>query len=291
MLLLDQLLTMLPQMTALYGERSTGAPHFFSWMFQQSNWNWSLLQGIGDGQALQLAMWVWMGATICLLLGWNTRAVAIVVWVLSVSFTNLNVNSINAGDHIRGILLMYLMLTPCGAAWSIDAWRRRRMLGAVPQIFVHPWALRLLLVQLSFMYSASGICKLSGESWTHGDSLYYVMQDLTLTRFSPQQLELPIWLTQIATWSVLAWETLFPLLVWNRRTRVASLWFGVSMHVGILITMELGGFPLYLLAAYVPLILEEYYGGDQVLGPFGKFTAPERLATTARRVGLLQIGG
>ena len=84
------------------------------------------------------------------------------------------------------------------------------------------------------------------------------LHDVTLTRFSWQQLWLPLWLTQIMTWSVLAWEILFPVLLFHRRTRILALWFGVSMHLGIFITMELGGFPLYVLAAYVPLLWEEH---------------------------------
>lgn len=252
-LLLDQGLTMLPHLGSLYGGGSAGAPSLFAWMFERPNMHWSLLQGVNDPQAVALLFYVWMAATIGLLVGWNTRLCSIVVWVLAVSFTNLNVYAINAGDHIRGMVLLYLMLTPCGAVWSIDACNETSD-GRV--CVAHPWALRLLLIQLAFMYCASGLCKLSGYNWLAGNSLHYVMRDLSLTRFSAEVLPMPYWITQLATWSVLFWEISFPVLYCFRRTRLLALVAGVMMHAGIFVTMELGCFPLYLLAVYGALLLE-----------------------------------
>jgi len=261
-LLLDQVMTMLPNLRAIYGEGSTGAPQLYTWMFERPQWHWSLLQGIRDPQAIELMLYVWMAATIGLLIGWNTRLCAIVVWMLAVSFTNLNVYAINAGDHIRGMLLLYVAMVPCGAAWSVDAWLQSRQqdgVASAARVHVHPWALRLLLIQLAWMYGASGLCKLSGHNWVAGDSLYYVMHDLSLTRFSAEMAQVPYWAMQVATWSVLAWEVLFPLLVVFRRTRVWALLAGVAMHLGIFVTMELGCFPLYLLAVYAALLLEVWW--------------------------------
>ncbi|TWT39005.1 HTTM domain-containing protein [Blastopirellula retiformator] len=277
-LLVDQLVTMLPQLSVLYGRGSTGDPQIYSWFFDRPQLHWSLLQQISDPQAITLAFYFWIAATIGLLIGWNTRICAIVVWALSISFTNLNMYAINAGDHIHGMLLLYVMLTPCGAVWSIDALRRSTSGEPSVQLLASPWALRLLLIQFAFMYGASGLCKFSGHNWTAGDSLYYVLRDLSLTRFSADLLPTPYWVTQIMTWSVLVWETGFPLLILFRRTRIWALWFGVSMHLGIFVSMELGCFPLYLLAAYVPLIMYEYQATARVSQTDTAAVAPTALA-------------
>lgn len=257
-LLADQLLTMLPHLDLLFGGGSAGAPHLFGWMFERPQMHWSLLAGVADAKAVALLFYIWIAATAGLLLGWNTRLCSIAVWVLAVSFTNLNTYAINAGDHIRGMLLLYLMLVPCGAIWSLDAWLRRAQ--EEPPRQAHPWALRLLLIQMAWMYGASGLCKLSGYNWPAGNSLYYVMHDVSLTRFSAEMLPLPYWMTQLATWSVLAWEVTFPALLLFRRTRLPALLFGMAMHLGIFVTMELGCFPLYLLAAYAALLSERAAG-------------------------------
>lgn len=263
-LLLDIFGTILPDADRLFGGGSYGEPSLFAWMFENPRMHWSLLEGVSDHAAIRLALWVWATATLCLLVGWNTRVSAVLVWVLSVSFTNLNLYAINAGDHIRGMLLLYLMLVPCGAVWSVDARQRRRLVGSAPrEVRVHPWALRLMLLQLALMYCASGICKMTGEDWTSGSSLYYVMRDTSLTRISADQFALPYIVTRLMTWTVLAWEVAFPLLIAVRRTRGIALWMGAAFHLGIFVTLEIGCFPLYLLALYVPLLAEHHSRGAE----------------------------
>jgi hypothetical protein len=203
---------------------------------------------------LTIAFWTWVASVVLLLVGFWTRAAAIAAWALTMSFANVNPNIDNAGDTIRGIILFYLMLSPCGAVWSIDRWLQNRRGGNVPT-HVYPWALRLLFFQLVFIYFMNGLYKLTGSDWLAGDSLHYVLCDLSLTRFSREQLPIPFVVTQLATWLVLVWEVTFPVLVIFRRTRFPALLFGVAFHLGIFLTMELGGFVPYVLCLYLPLCI------------------------------------
>ncbi len=212
-----------------------------------------------DPILLRVSAGVWALSAVLLLVGWKTRTAAIAAWVLSASFANLNPNIDNAGDVIRGIVLFYLMLSPCEAVWSVDAAFQRRNLALAgdadwPGTLISPWALRLLFVQLVLIYFMNGLYKLGGENWWRGDSLHYVFCDLTLTRFSYAQLPAPVWLTRLATWLVLAWEVGFPLWVSLPWTRRSALWFGVLFHLGIYATMELGNFVPYILTLYLPLL-------------------------------------
>jgi len=142
---------------------------------------------------------------------------------------------------------------------------------------IYPWALRLLFVQMMFIYFCNGLYKATGTDWHKGNSLYYVLGDITLTRWSFAQFHLPYWLTRALTYSVLVWEVGFPFLVvvpWvlanlldrmgQRRPAVVvaglrpivvlTLCFGVAFHLGIGLTMELGGFVPYMLCLYLPLL-------------------------------------
>jgi uncharacterized membrane protein YphA (DoxX/SURF4 family) len=213
-----------------------------------------VLYGVEDPAVLKAAAVVWAVATLLLLLGLGTRVSAVVTWILSTSFATLNPSIDNAGDSIRGILLLYLMLSPCGAVWSLDAWRRRRRGHVQEPIFVHPWPLRLLFVQMCFIYFMNGAYKLLGNDWARGNSLYYVLGDLTLARWSYAQVPVPYVLTRLLTWTVLAWEVGFPLLVALPWTRTAALVIGAAFHVSIGISMELGGFAFYALCMYLPLL-------------------------------------
>lgn len=210
-----------------------------------------LLHAWQDDRGLtMLAMGLWLASAVLLLLGVMTRFAAIAAWLLSMSFAAANPYLDNAGDTIRLILQLYLMLSPCGAAWSIDALFARRP----GPVYVYPWPLRMIFVQLIFIYFMNGLYKLFGDSWLHGNSLHYVLGDLTLTRFSRTLFALPIEVTRIMTWTVLIWEVTFPLLLITKWTRIIALIMGVLFHVGIFATMELGGFVPYALCMYLPLL-------------------------------------
>lgn len=278
-LLIDLLTTYLPGINDFYGSGSLGSPELFAYLGKAPKWYWSILRGVEEQRILLEAMILWTLATACLLLGLCTRLSVLVVWVLSTSFANLNPYIENAGDEVRGIILVYLLLSPCGAAWSVDSWLRRRRSGNTEPVFIHPWPLRLLFVQMTFIYFVNGMFKLSGQDWRSGASLYYVLGDLTLARWSYAQVPLPYPLTRLLSWTVLGWEVGFPLLMalpWLalglyhtlriapalgeplvtslRWLRVIALCFGASFHLGIWLAMELGMFAPYMLCLYMPLL-------------------------------------
>lgn len=252
-LLLDILFAYLPHVRDFYGPNSLGSPQVF-WNDQPGS-SWSLLGHVESQRGFCLALAVWAGAAALLLVGLFSRASAASAWGLSQSFLALNPNIHNAGDTVRTMILFYLMLTPCAAAWSLDCWRKQSGKPA----FVYPWALRLLFVQMTVIYFYNGVHKLMGPQWRAGTSLYYVMGDLTLTRLSAADLPVPFALTQILTWTVMVWEVAFPVLVLLPSTRKMALVVGVLFHVGIGLSLELGAFAPYMLCLYLPLLPWEFF--------------------------------
>jgi hypothetical protein len=274
--LIDLLTTYLPTLTDFYGGGSLGSPDLFAYMMRAPRWWWSVLRGVEDQAVLKAALFIWIGATVFVLIGLWTRFSVAVVWLLSTSFGTINPYIENAGDQVRGIILFYLLLTPCGAVWSLDRLRQRSQQTC--PILIHPWALRLLFVQMTLIYFFNGLYKLDGVDWSAGTSLYYVLGDLTLARWSYAQLPVPFVLTQVLSWIVLVWEVSFPLwmlLPWLavsliqpwlpvglgvglvrflRGLRLAALILGVLFHLGILLTMEIGLFAPYMLCLYLPLV-------------------------------------
>jgi hypothetical protein len=253
-LLVDLLWNYWPHLHDFFGRDSLGSPELFAWYGRAPRWNWSLFRGVEEPPVFDVAMILWLAAVTGLLLGFWTRLNAVAVWALSTSFANLNTWIDNAGDQIRAIVLFYLILTPCGAAWSLDSlWQRWRGRRTGP-VFIHPWPLRLLVLQMMVMYGCNGLYKVCGQSWQDGNSLYYVLNDITLVRFSYVQMPVPVWITRLLTWTVLVWEITFPLSVCLRWTRTPALLFGASFHLGIFASMELGGFAPYALCLYLPFI-------------------------------------
>jgi hypothetical protein len=249
-LLVDVLCTYVPHVFDFFGPNHLGGPTWTSALWTPEHRYWSILHELDNPDLLLPAMLIWILAILTLLVGFFTRVSAAVVWVLSVSFARLNPNIDNAGDTIRTIGLFYLMLSPCGTVWSVDARRR----GPDAPRLVYPWPLRLLFVQLIFIYFCNGVHKAVGKDWPEGKSLYYVLGDLTLARWSYAQVTVPYWITRALTWLVLGWEVLFPLLIIWRPIRIVALCFGAAFHLGIWVNMELGGFAPYALCLYLPLL-------------------------------------
>jgi hypothetical protein len=253
-LLLDLLMTLLPWAADFFGPGGLEANVRAS----PPPWPWSL--AAESPSAARVFLLFWLVSAGLLLVGLASRGAAAVAWLLTISFNHFHPTLTNAGDVVCAVGLLYLTLSPCGAAWSLDAWLRGRRAPAV----VPPWPLRLLFVQMVLMYFCNGLHKLAGVEWRSGEALYLVLADLSLSRWSYAQLPLPYPLTRLLTWTVLVWELGFPLLVCWKWTRRLALGFGVAFHLALLATVELGCFPLYALCLYLPLVPWERVGPTRV---------------------------
>ncbi len=233
-----------------------------------------LLGWDGNINLLYLAFLVWGLFTLFLTIGFNTRVSTIIVWLLSISFYHLNPLINSGGDLVKNIILFYLMLSPCGAAWSVDQCFRRFSFGEKGPFYISPWPLRLMFLQLVCIYFFTGLHKITGETWLYGESLYYVLADLALTRLSYDQLAIPPLALQILTWVILGWQLSFPILVSIPYVRPIALSFGVLFHLGTLTLLELGGFEGYMLVLYLPLLPWSRWLGEK------KGEGPEEEAKT-----------
>jgi hypothetical protein len=302
-----------------YGRNSLGEPSVYATRFEDGL-RWSLLKNVWEPSQVKLLMTLWVLASFFLLIGLFSRTCAAYSFAMSVSIAHSNSNIDNAGDNVRLLILFYLMLCPCGAAWSVASWLRRRFYWTAARsedgafrglalvrraeplrtpVFVYPWALRLLFVQMMLIYECNGIAKSVGDTWHDGHSLYYVLCDLTLSRYSYAMFPLPLWMTQYMTWMVLWWEILFApvmLVPWRtladllrrvpwvgrahvllRYNREIFLCFGASFHLGIFLGMEIGGFPWYMLCLYLPLLPWERFRRARV-GPAVPDSSPSDTA-------------
>jgi uncharacterized membrane protein YphA (DoxX/SURF4 family) len=246
-LLTDVLAFHLPYASDLFGSGSFGAPNAFDQVRYLPPTPWSLLASVESPLAWQGILVVWALAAVLLLLGICPQLAAAVAWFIGGSVHYVNPFIFNAGDAIRNIALFYLMISPCGAVWSIP-----RRTSAAP-VYIVAWPVRLLLVQLMTTYFINGLSKL-GEQWQTGDTIYYVTANICWSRWPRMVFAIPYGLTQALTFATVVWELTFPLCVLWRRTRWLTLALGVFFHVGTGVALKLALFPLYMLCLYLPLL-------------------------------------
>lgn len=196
---------------------------------------------------------VTMLACIGLVLGWRSRTCAALCWLLYAGLLRRG-DAHWGGEQVLCALLFPLMLSRCGEAFSVDNILRCRRLrvrgllsrpgragdgaGAAPSP-EHPqglaaiyrrvpvWPQALIAAQLALCYAANGWVK-AGPLWSSGDALMYALHLDAYARLDWHPLVLAIGPVplRLATWIVLWWERLFPLVLvalWLRspRTRAA----------------------------------------------------------------------
>lgn len=106
-------------------------------------WSWSMgRQLIEDNGAFTALIWtdsqIWfeivyalaMVSSALLLLGWHTRAMSVLFMFGVLSLENRSIFMSDGGDNVIHLMAIYLVLTRCGAIWSLDARRLRRQAAA-----------------------------------------------------------------------------------------------------------------------------------------------------------------
>src|SRR5262249_15265090 len=88
------------------------------------NYLWGLFSTFESDDAILIGWALLLIATIALTVGWHSRAAAIIVFVLILSFERRNPYIFNSGDILIRIQALLLALAPCGAALSIDQRQR-----------------------------------------------------------------------------------------------------------------------------------------------------------------------
>ncbi len=206
---------------------------------------WSLY--LANGEAWFVAALLLTQTVLALMfaLGWHTRLVAILSFVLWTSLLNRNPVVLIGGDLLIACLLFWSMFLPLGARFSVDA---AIAANPPPARNLHvSWAALGLLLQVMSVYFFSAILK-SGREWVPDYSaVYYALSldrhVLPLGRLLNEFLPLTRLLAGYVWWL----ELLGPILMFSplflRPLRLALMLGFMLMHVGFLLCLELGHFP------------------------------------------------
>jgi hypothetical protein len=162
----------------------------------------------------------------------GSRIAAVLVFVCLVSLSARNPAVGNAGDGLLRTLSFYVMLAPISAGV----------------------ALRLVQVQLSFIYVFTVWAKLRGDTWVDGTAVSYAFRLEDLARFPLPDVGAVIVLAHVLTYGVLALELALGVLVWNRRARPWVLLCGVLLHLGIEYRLRVGFFSWAMLVTYLAFV-------------------------------------
>lgn len=217
---------------------------------------WGIFQIWNTNAAMLIGIIVLLLAAFALMVGWHSRLAAVVVCVLILSFERRASWTFNGGDVLMRIEALFLAISPCGAALSLD---QRRRTGRFWSAQTRPnWPIRLFQIQLSLIYLSAARTKFAGETWTNGTAVSYALRIEDM-----QRVPLPHWFVTNAlamnamTWGAMAIELAVGILVWWPRCRPWVLSAGVLMHVMIDVHIQIGIFSYAIFVMYLAWISPE----------------------------------
>ncbi|SDC56082.1 HTTM domain-containing protein [Natrinema hispanicum] len=216
-------------------------------------------------------------------IGYRTRLATVCSWLLLLSLHARNPMVLNGGDTFLRILLFWAMFLPLGERWAVDARRTDE-----PRATVSNVATMALLLQVTAMYVVNAIHKSRGEMWFNGEAVVYVFSlDYKFTFLLGDVLAKYPELLRMMTylWTGLLLSSPLLLLLTGRPRAVLATAFA-GMHLGMLVTMRIGIFPLVVVTALVPFYPPVVWDGLGVLATRAGLARPLRAAMSRLRVSL-----
>ena len=229
---------------------------------QQGTYSWSYLWWFEDSPP---ALWtVHIAALVVfalLTVGLFSRVVSVLALVAALAYVGRVPGALFGLDQINVMLAMYLAVGPCGDAFSLDRWLKRRRAGG-PLPIRSSWsanlAIRLIQVHLCIIYWFAGTAKLTGPAWWDGTALWmalgnmeYQSLDMTWLADWPRSINL---MTHVTVY----WEILYCALIWPRLTRPVMLLLAIPLHMGIAICLGMVTFGLVMLIANLAFVPPEF---------------------------------
>lgn len=211
----------------------------------QNEWRWSLNLANGSYQFQALIFLIAGLTAIGLLIGYRTRLMSIILWVVMLSILVRNPLVLSGADALMRLLLFWAMLLPLGACWSVDARLHPPPRQRSPRVL--SFATIGIFFQIAFVYWFTATLKSSPEWRTDGTALYYALHAEHITKPFGEYLQQFPDLLKLLTHASLGLEYVAPALLFCpfftgpvRTIAIASL---MMFHLGIFLTMDVGIFP------------------------------------------------
>lgn len=268
---------------------------------------WSIWFHVTDPAAMVVVHVLFIVVAILFTLGFCTRITAAITWFACLSYIHRNSSVLFGVDTMMNIVLIYLMIAPSGAVFSLDRVIARWWRSAKPD-FVISWyrlwkmpvppeiapaaddagepsvaanvVIRLLQIHVGIIYLVAGLSKLLGTAWWNGTAIWATVANY---EFAPMQNESYLafirflgehqWLHDLFLTGgglfTLIFEISYIFLVWRPRLRWIFLGSAILLHGGIGLFMGLKTFALMMLVMNMAFLTPE-----EVRWVLGWFTWP-----------------
>jgi hypothetical protein len=258
---------------------------------------WSIWFHVTDPTAMAIVHGLIVFSAFLFTIGFGTRFTSALTWFGSLCYIHRDQAVLFGVDTMMTIVLFYLLISPCGAAWSVDRLIRKWWVKAKPGV-VAWWyrllrrpaptdlapaapvpdlpepsiaanvAIRLLQIHLCIIYLIAGLAKLLGRAWWDGSAIWMTLGNY---EFAPMQFDLYLrFLRFLGSHQLLyeafmtggglftlAFEIGYAFLVWRPRLRWFFLASALLLHGGIGLFLGLKTFSFMMLVMNMAFLRKE----------------------------------
>jgi hypothetical protein len=221
-----------------------------------------------------------------LTIGLFSRVMSVLAFFITVSYANRVPLAWFGLDDINALLATYLMVGPCGAAYSLDRWLTRCRTGEPRPVEPSTGAnlaIRLMQVHMCIVYLFSAMGKLEGASWWGGQAIWLSVGNLEYQSLDMTWLANHRLLINALTHITVFWELSYCVLVWPRLLRPLVIAMAVFVHLGIALALGMPTFGLVMLignAAFIsPALVRRMLDRRAAQGRGGEATQNAALAS------------
>ena len=213
----------------------------------------SYLMLITDPTLLTLAHAASCLALLSFTLGFQTRVSSVLALGIVLSYVHRGPMITGPFSAVLTMLLLYLVLAPCGRYWSIDAWLRSRRRNAPPPepSVAANISRRLIQLHLCGFYLVTGCSMLAGETWWAGEAVWWLIAqsntrlvDLTLLHDVPAFYLVNLW-----THTIVFVQLSFAILIWHPVARPLVLVVSALVWLSLIPITGLAAHCLLMIAA------------------------------------------
>ncbi|MDH5752089.1 MAG: HTTM domain-containing protein [Deltaproteobacteria bacterium] len=220
--------------------------------------------------------WVWTVHTLAiivslmLMLGIFPRLMALLCMVFLFGYAKYNPSMVIGLDYLLLTALFYLVLSPSADVLSVyslpPAVSELPVAGGRPRVWdtepvgpQYSWGtfpLRLLQLHLSVMYFQSGLRRLGGD-WLAGQAFWHPRIQELSPPVAPETLDMFPSMLSFFTYTMLLFELLYPVFIWNRRLRYPAFAVMVLVHLTVGVLWDVLPFAFLMMVLNVSFLPSE----------------------------------
>lgn len=163
------------------------------------------------------------------------------LWLLVLNLNNYLYATLTSGDYLLNQLLffnIFFCMKNSSQAFFDDL-----------KTAFHNMALAGIKIQVCLCYFLAGWFKLTDAAWLDGSAIYQIFQIPEYT--NGLLMSMPFWFCVILNYATMAYQLLFPCIIWFRPFKIYLLAFGIIQHLVIAFCMGLFSFGIIMILCYI----------------------------------------